>query len=121
MQSLVRPVEVSILERDRMLVVRVYAGITIRNAAAIHTAVLSAWQASGYLEAVILDLGHVQHMDSTGVGLLLELANRAKKAGISLRLCCLQESPRRFLDRIGLSCLFEICTTIEKAMLVLPA
>ena len=78
---------------------RILASLTIGNAAAIRTVVLSEWDESGEPEEVILDL---QRTGSSGVGVLLELAHRAGKAGIPLRLCCLQESPRRLFDRTGL-------------------
>jgi len=120
MQSLDRQTEVTILEQNRRLVVRILASLTIGNAAAIRTVVLSEWDESGELEEVILDLGHVQHMDSSGVGVLLELAHRAEKAGIPLRLCCLQESPRRLFDRTGLGGLFPIYGTLEDVMFHLP-
>jgi anti-sigma B factor antagonist len=120
MQLLDRQSEVTVLEQNRRLVARITADITIRNSAPIRTAILSAWEERGDPEAVILDLGDVRHIDSSGVGALLELANQAKKAGIPFSLCNLQESPRRLLDRTGLYSMFQVYATVGEAMLGLP-
>ena len=120
MQPLDQQSEVTVLEQNRRLVVRVGADITIWNSTAIRTAIVSAWEERGDPEGVILDLGDVRHIDSSGVGALLELANRAKKAGIPFSLCRLQETPRRLLERTGLSGLFQVYETVGEAMLGLP-
>jgi len=119
MPSLHRLSEVTVLEHDRMLVARVTADITIGNAEAIRSAILSAWEESDGPEAVIVDLSEVLHMDSSGVGTLLELTNRAKNSSVPLSLCCLRQSPRRLLDRTGLAGLFQIYRTVGDAMLAL--
>jgi anti-anti-sigma factor len=120
MTSLHRQSEVTVLDHDPLLVVQVAGDITMGNSLAIGSAILSAWDESDGPHAVIVDLGDVPHMDSSGLGTLLQLRNRAKNSGVPLILCRLQRSSRRLLDRTGLAGLFQIWPTVEEAMLGMP-
>ena len=112
--SLHRQSAATFLEQDSVLVAQVTGDFTLGNSTAICTAILSAWEESNGLQAVIVDLGEVPHMDSSGVGTLLQLRNRAEDSGVPLILYRLQPSSRRLLHRTGLAGLFRICPTVEQ-------
>ena len=103
-----RRAEIDVFETGRSLVMHILTDVTFENSARIRTAVLFAWEARERLGTVILDMGGVHHIDSSGVGVLLELAQKAARANIPFVLCGLEASPRRVLDRTGLSELFRI-------------
>jgi anti-anti-sigma factor len=92
----------------RTVEVRILTDLTIRNATAIRNGILSAWEDYGRPGWLILDLAGVRHIDSSGVGALLELWHRTEDAGIPLVIQGLQKSPRRLLERTGLGELFRI-------------
>ena len=83
--------DVAVLEEPRGLVVRILTDITARNAAEIRNAALSAWQDKPKPQRLILDLAGVNHhIDSAGVGTLMDLAQKANIAGIPFILCTKQ-------------------------------
>jgi anti-anti-sigma factor len=116
MQALDQQTEIGFLERTGTLFGRFAGDITIFNSDAVRTDIRSAWDERGDVDCVLLDLRDVRHLDSSGVGMLLELASHARESGISLRLCHLRESPHRILDRTGLASLFEIYGSVEEAI-----
>ena len=115
-EPLDHPAEVAILEEPRGLVVRILAGITLRNAAEIRSAVVAAWQERPRPPKVVLDLEGVHHIDSTGVGTLLDLAQKARIAGIPFILCGLERGPWRVLRRTKLAAQFQISQSVEDAL-----
>jgi ABC-type transporter Mla MlaB component len=70
--------------------------------------VQAAWEEKGRPRRVFMDLSGVQHIDSSGVGALMEIQQRAVRANVHLTLCKLENGPRRLLERTGISRLFEI-------------
>jgi anti-sigma B factor antagonist len=57
---------------------------------------------------VVLDLGQVSFMDSTGLHLLLEVKSWCEEAGGSLRLTSVHGEPGRVLDICGFDQLMDI-------------
>lgn len=96
------------------LVVRILTDIIATNAGEIRDSVVSAWNDKGKPPKVILDLRGVNHIDSTGVGALMDLAQRARTAGIPLILCGLEDAPRRMLKRTGIAELFRISESVDE-------
>ena len=96
--------DVTLTEEARGLVARLSGDISIRNAAEIHRILLEAWKQNSAGREMVVDLGNAKRIDSSGVGALLELVSD----GVSLALCNLHASPRRLLERTGLSTLFRI-------------
>ena len=95
---------VTLTDETPGLVARLGGDISIRNAANLHRILLEAWKQDGTGRALTVDLGNAKHIDSSGLGALLELVSD----GVPLTLCNLQASPRRLLERTGLSNLFRI-------------
>ena len=112
--------DVTTVEQDRYLLVRIDTSITLSNAEQIRKDVVAAWEEHPDAEALILELDGVTQMDSSGVGVLMELASRAEKAGLPLRICGLQKGPRSLLQRTRLDKMFYICTTVEEASRDIP-
>ena len=120
MQTLEGITEIAVLPSTRTLFVRTTGDLTISNSTAARNEIRAAWDERPDLNAVILDLWETRHLDSSGVGTLLELASHAGKSGFTLRLCHVQPSPRRLLDRTGLSSMFEIYETVEAGLHNIP-
>ena len=102
------PANVAILEDHCGLVIRILTDLTVKNAVRVRDAVLSAWAEQGQPGRIVLDLSGVRHLDSSGVGTLMDLARRAGVAGIPCVLCILQGGPRRLLERTGIIGLFDV-------------
>jgi anti-anti-sigma factor len=98
----------AILDHNDCLEVRVLTDLTIRNSAAIRTGILSAWEDRGRPHPLVLDLAGARHIDSSGVGALLEIYHWTEDAGVELVLRGLHNSPRRMMQRTGLGGLFHI-------------
>ena len=77
---------IEVVREIRGLDVRVLVPLTATNAAAIRREILAAWDARKDLKAVLLDLCDVGHLDRAGVGMLLELVQRARAARIPFEL-----------------------------------
>jgi len=65
---------------------------------------------------LILDLKGVTHIDSSGVGTLVEGLHDAKRRHVCFRLSGLNDSLRHMLERMHLSILFDIRPTVEEAL-----
>ncbi|MEO8372308.1 MAG: STAS domain-containing protein [Candidatus Solibacter sp.] len=96
--------DVTLAEGERGLVAQMQCDISIRNAAEVHRILLGAWKERPERGELLVDLEQARHIDSSGIGALMELV----RDGIPLSLCNLQDSPRRLLERTGLSTLFRI-------------
>ncbi len=107
---------ITAMEDDGSLVIRVPASITVTNAAMIRSGVLAAWQEGGKLRKLILDLSAAAHIDSSGIGTLIEFSHKASADRLPLLLCGLQTSPLRILERTGLIEWFTIHATVEQAL-----
>lgn len=95
------------LESQGRLEVRILTGLTASNAAAVRTAVLSAWLDRGKPHSLVVDLAGARHIDGCGAAALLEIAHRVETAGVRLVLSGLNPRSRRLLDRRGLGALLE--------------
>ena len=96
--------DVMLAEGERGLVAHLQGDISIRNAAEIHRLLLGAWRERADGGELLIDLGQARRIDSSGIGALMELV----RDGVPLALCNLRDSPRRLLERTGLSNLFHI-------------
>jgi anti-sigma B factor antagonist len=71
---------------------------------------------ANHVSRLILDLGDVTHMDSSGVGALLAGLRDSRKQHVRFTLCGLRKSLRDMLERTRLAGLFEIRLTVEEAL-----
>ena len=98
----------AVVDNREFLEVRILTDLTVRNATAIRAGILSAWEQCGRPGRLVLDLLGARHIDSSGVGALLDVSHRTDSAGVSLIIRGLRRSPRRMLERTGLGKLFHI-------------
>ena len=59
-------------------------------------------------DRLILDLGSITHLDSAGLGALLSLLKRARRAGVRITLSRVRDEVREVLDLTLISSIFEI-------------
>ena len=112
-------VEVS---QDRGAVtVHVRSDITVKNSAEISAAVQSAWEEKGRPHHLVLDLSGVQHIDSSGIGALMEIHQRMENANTRLVISGLEAGPSRLLERTGINRLFDLRAGANDMSMVLPA
>ena len=79
--------------------------------AAIHHAL-----SGNHVSRLVVDLHGVNHIDSSGLGTLLDGLRTAKHMSVRFILCGLENSLRRALERTRLSTLFDICPTQQEAL-----
>lgn len=65
---------------------------------------------------VVIDLGAVRFMDSSGIGALLSCLRQVNAAGGQLRLCSVQEPVRQIMDLVRMHRVFTICSTRVEAI-----
>jgi len=95
---------VTLSQDERGLIAHIGGDLSILNATEIHRSLLEAWRDEASGRELIVDLAHVRRIDSSGIGVLLELISD----GVPLSLCNLQTSPRRLLERTGLSTFLRV-------------
>jgi anti-sigma B factor antagonist len=66
--------------------------------------------------ALVVDLGGVEFLDSTGLGVLVAGLNRAKEVGGSLTLVCPQERVLKLFRITGLDEVFTVHGTVDEAL-----
>ena len=64
---------------------------------------------------VLFDLGKMGHIDSSGLGLLVQVLQKAKAGGGKVVLAALQPAPKIVFDITKVSRVFEIVPTVEDA------
>jgi anti-sigma B factor antagonist len=65
---------------------------------------------------LIIDLGSVPYMDSSGVATLVEAMQNARKSGSKLVLCSLQDRVRSIFEIARLDMVFTIVKTTEEGL-----
>jgi anti-anti-sigma factor len=93
---------------ERGLTIRVSQDITANNAAETSEAMLSAWEQQARPWRVTLDLSGMRHLDSSGVGALMQVLHGLRQASARLVLTGLETGPRRILERTGIARMFDI-------------
>jgi len=101
-------VGLAVLDNHRWLEVRVLTDLTVRNATALRNSIRAIWEERGRPGPLILDLAGAQHIDSSGVGALLELSHWTEDAGVTMIIQGLCQAPRRMLERMGLGLMLQI-------------
>ncbi len=64
---------------------------------------------------VLFDLGKMVHIDSSGLGVLVQVLQKAKSSGGKVVLAALQAGPKIVFDITKVSRVFEIVPTVEDA------
>lgn len=65
---------------------------------------------------VLFDLSQMSHIDSSGLGALVQILQKCKSLGGTARLACLQPHPKIVFDITKVYRVFEIYDTVEQAM-----
>lgn len=63
------------------------------------------------IECLVVDLDRAEHLDSTGLGVLLSVLRRAGSQGCEMHLVCGDDRIRRAFDLTGLTRIFTIYRT----------
>jgi anti-anti-sigma factor len=66
--------------------------------------------------AILVDLGRVHYLCSTAFAVLLDFSNKAKAAGVPLKLCSLDPSVQIGANIIGLNRVIEIYDDAQTAL-----
>jgi anti-sigma B factor antagonist len=90
----------------RALVVRTFGEVDIANAKALEKEIRSAFDSDA--EAVLLDLGEVSFIDSTGLGVLLAATGLSNGNGHRLRIVRISPSVQRAFEASGLNGAFPL-------------
>ena len=64
---------------------------------------------------ILFDLGKMTHIDSSGLGVLVQVLQKAKAGGGKVVLAALQPGPKIVFDITKVSRVFEIVPTVEEA------
>jgi anti-sigma B factor antagonist len=67
-------------------------------------------------QLLVIDLGGVEFLDSTGLGVLVAGLNRAREVGGSLALVCPQERVLKLFRITGLDEVFAVHNTVNEAL-----
>jgi anti-sigma B factor antagonist len=100
---------------DKVAVLRVKGDVDLFQGTALKSAILEETHAEN--AGLIIDLGGVGYMDSSGVGILLLAKSYCEKKDIPLRIAAVQEPVRRVLELTKLSDYLPLCGSTEDALL----
>ena len=67
-------------------------------------------------EKIIVNLGNVQHINSTGVGAIVGVAKRIRQRGGDVKVCGLADNIKRTFDLTGASSVVEIYESESSAL-----
>ena len=70
----------------------------------------------GDVPKVLFDLAKMTHIDSSGLGVLVQLLQRASKAGGAVKLANLQAHPKIVFDITKVYRVFEIFDSVDAAL-----
>ena len=101
-------------ERDGYTVLAVRGEVDVYTAPALRDRIADLLD-SGQQQLVI-DLGGVEFLDSTGLGVLVAGLNRAREVGGSLSLVCPQERVLKLFRITGLDEVFTVHSTVDEAL-----
>lgn len=91
---------------DGRPVLRVSGDLDLATLASLRTAAEAALAACG--DGLVLDLTELTFVDSSGLGLLVELRNRALAQGGTLQLQHVPSGPKRVIEIAGLAETFGV-------------
>lgn len=66
---------------------------------------------------LVIDVDGLEHLDSSGLRVLLTLGRDAHRAGVELRVVCTSQRHVRLFRITGLSQLLHVCESEEEALL----
>jgi len=105
--------EVSSEARDGVVLVRVRGDVDLATAPRLDEVLTACWQPSARL---VIDATDIPFMDSTGLGVLVKAAVRAREAGGSVALVAVASRVRKVLAITGLDTHLAIYDTVADAV-----
>ncbi|UCD30027.1 MAG: STAS domain-containing protein [Planctomycetota bacterium] len=103
------------IRRNESAIVVVLSGqIDLHHTPAVHHAFIDVCEEKP--ERLIINLGEVDYMDSSGVGALVEVFRRVNAYGGKLSLCCMNERVHSIFEITKLDQFFKIYATEEEAL-----
>jgi len=104
--------EIKIEDRERFWKVAVEGRLVTVGAEELKDALVGKVEAK---PQVLFDLSKMTHVDSSGLGALVQILQLAKAGGGNVRIACLQPHPRIVFDITKVYRVFEIFETVEQA------
>lgn len=102
----------NITEEEKVLKIEIDGRLVAAVAPALREEVL-AKMSDG--TNVLLDLGRMVHIDSSGLGVLVQILQKAKSGGGKMVIAALQPGPKIVFDITKVSRVFEIVPTVADA------
>ncbi len=103
-----------VVRNGEAIIIRVAGEMNINSAPNFHTRVLE--ECADAPKHVVIDLGGLTFMDSTGIGTLLEIMRRLTRAGGKLSLVKLTDFITNIFDVTKMNQVFSIYATEEEAL-----
>jgi len=102
----------NITKQDKLLKVDVDGRLVAAVAPELREEILSQMEDG---TNVLFDLSGMVHIDSSGLGVLVQILQKAKAGGGKVVLAALQSGPKIVFDITKVSRVFEIVPTVEDA------
>ena len=102
----------NITKQDKLLRVEVDGRLVAAVAPELREEILSQMDDG---TNVLFDLSEMVHIDSSGLGVLVQILQKAKAGGGKVVLAALQSGPKIVFDITKVSRVFEIVPTVEDA------
>ena len=102
----------NITKQDKLLRVEVDGRLVAAVAPELREEILSQMEDG---TNVLFDLSSMVHIDSSGLGVLVQILQKAKAGGGKVVLAALQSGPKIVFDITTVSRVFEIVPTVEDA------
>lgn len=102
----------NITKQDKLLRVDVDGRLVAAVAPELREEILSQMEDG---TNVLFDLSSMVHIDSSGLGVLVQILQKAKAGGGKVILAALQSGPKIVFDITKVSRVFEIVPTVEDA------
>ena len=102
----------NITKQDKLLRVEVDGRLVAAVAPELREEILSQMEDG---TNVLFDLSSMVHIDSSGLGVLVQILQKAKAGGGKVVLAALQSGPKIVFDITKVSRVFEIVPTVEDA------
>ena len=102
----------NITKQDKLLRVEVDGRLVAAVAPELREEILSQMEDG---TNVLFDLSSMVHIDSSGLGVLVQILQKAKAGGGQVVLAALQSGPKIVFDITKVSRVFEIVPTVEDA------
>ena len=111
MAVLPQPFEILVEQAQDRTVVEPHGELDLYSALQLKDKLLSLFGA-GHTD-IVLDLNHLDFMDSNGLGVCIEAFKRARREGGTLKLACSRKHLSRMFSITGLDKVFSIYDTVE--------